>query len=128
MSRFQKRSLSDSTSSSSNDEQTQAEASRTACATESARQSGHREHIHLKKVTPLTWETAPDILTAEEAAALVRIPRNAFYGAIKAGLVPHHNFGSRLTRIAKSALMEVFGLKPQDKGATAAFSQSGGVK
>ena len=75
---------------------------------------------------PLTWETAPDVLTVEEAAALVRIPKNAFYGAIKAGLVPHHNFGERLIRISKGALLEVFRPKSEHKPATAAFSHTGG--
>jgi excisionase family DNA binding protein len=81
----------------------------------------------LKKVSaPLTWQTAPDSLTVEEAATLVRIPRNAMYAALKSGIVPHFNFGDRLTRIAKAALMEVFGLRLEDNRATAAFSQSGG--
>ncbi|MGC2405086.1 MAG: helix-turn-helix domain-containing protein [Candidatus Cybelea sp.] len=75
---------------------------------------------------PLTWETAPDILTVEEAAELVRIPKNAAYEAIRLGFLPAHNFGERRTRVAKSALRQVFGLKPQDKGATAAFSHTGG--
>jgi excisionase family DNA binding protein len=83
----------------------------------------------LKKVSvPLTWETAPSVLTAEEAAALVRIPRSAFYGAIKAGLVPHHNFGSRLIRIDKTALQQVFGVKLEHRPVTAAFSHTGGVQ
>ncbi len=81
----------------------------------------------MKKVSvPLTWETAPSVLTVEEAAALVRIPRNAAYEAIRLGFLPAHNFGERRIRIAKSALQQAFGLKPQDKPATAAFSLPGG--
>lgn len=93
-----------------------------------ARKRGNREYIHLKKVTPLTWETAPDILTVEEAAALVRIPRNAAYEAVRLGFLPAHNFGERRIRIAKAALQKVFGMRPQDTPATAAFSHTGGVK
>ncbi len=81
----------------------------------------------MKKVSvPLTWETAPSVLTVEEAAALVRIPRNAAYEAIRLGFIPAHNFGERRIRIAKSVLQQVFGVKPQDKPATAAFSHIGG--
>lgn len=82
----------------------------------------------LKKVSaPLTWQTAPDILTVEEAAALVRIPRNAAYEAVRLGFLPAHNFGERRIRIAKTALQKVFGVKPEDKPPTAAFSHTGGV-
>lgn len=75
---------------------------------------------------PLTWETAPDILSVREAAALVRVPKNGMYEAIRLGFVPHHKFGDRRIRIAKAALMKVFGLKSEDKAATAAFSHPGG--
>jgi excisionase family DNA binding protein len=85
------------------------------------------ETLFLKKVSaPLTWQTAPDILTVEEAAHLVRIPRNAAYEAIRLGFLPAHNFGERRTRIAKVALMKVFGVNSEDKPATAAFSHTGG--
>ncbi|MGA2760397.1 MAG: helix-turn-helix domain-containing protein [Candidatus Cybelea sp.] len=81
----------------------------------------------MKKVSvPLTWETAPSVLTVEEAAALVRIPRNAAYEAVRLGFLPAHNFGERRIRIAKSALQQVFGVKPQHKPAAAAFSLPGG--
>jgi len=81
----------------------------------------------LKKVrVPLTWETAPDVLTVEEAASLVRISRNSAYEAVRLGFLPSHNFGERNIRIAKRVLQQVFGLNPQDKPATAAFSLPGG--
>ena len=70
----------------------------------------------------MTWETAPDVLTAQEASALVRIPRNGVYGAIQAGLLPAARFGPRRIRIAKAALKEVFGLPVEDKDATAALN------
>ncbi len=83
----------------------------------------------MKKVSvPLTWESAHDVLTIEEAAELVRIPRNAAYEAVRLGVLPAHNFGQRRIRVAKAVLQEVFGLRP-DKGATAAFSHlPGGIK
>lgn len=87
---------------------------------------GNREQPLKKASGPLTWETAPSVLTVNEAAELVRIPRNAFYGAIKAGLVPHYNFGSRRIRIDKEALQKVFGVDRMDKPETAAFSHTGG--
>ena len=77
----------------------------------------------------LTWETAPDSLTVEEAASLVRIPRNALYEAIRLGLLPAANFGKRRTRVSKAVLQQVFGLMPQDRATTAAFNHlPGGVK
>lgn len=76
----------------------------------------------------LTWESAPDILTVREAASLVRISTAAAYGAIDAGLLPAYRFGPRRTRIAKSALREVFGLEKRDKPAPPPFSQKGNVE
>jgi excisionase family DNA binding protein len=70
----------------------------------------------------MTWENAPDILTAQEASALVRIPRNGLYGAIQAGLLPAVRFGPRRIRIAKAVLKKVFGMTPEDNGATAALN------
>jgi excisionase family DNA binding protein len=84
------------------------------------------ERAGAKNAGPLTWESAPDVLTVEEAAALVRIPRNAAYEAIRLGFLPAHNFGERRIRVAKAVLRQVFGPKPEDRPATAAFSQSGG--
>jgi excisionase family DNA binding protein len=75
---------------------------------------------------PLTWESAPDILTVAEAAALVRISKAAAYGAIQAGFLPAHNFGARRIRVAKTALRQVFGLEKRDSHATAAFSRNPG--
>jgi excisionase family DNA binding protein len=77
----------------------------------------------------LTWETAPDSLTVEEAAALGRIPRNAAYEAIRLGLLPAANFGKRRTRVSKAALQKVFGVTPEEMSSTAAFNHlPGGVK
>jgi excisionase family DNA binding protein len=83
----------------------------------------------VKKVsTPLTWETAPDILTIEEAASLVRIPRNAAYEAVRAGFLPAANFGQRRIRVSKAVLQKVFGLNPEERPGTAAFGRlPGGV-
>lgn len=72
--------------------------------------------------SPITWETAPDILTAQEASALVRISRNGVYGAIQAGLLPAVRFGPRRIRIAKAALKEVFGLPLEETASTAALN------
>jgi len=76
----------------------------------------------LKKKINLTWETAPEILTVDEAAALVRIPRNAAYSAIQAGLLPAANFGQRRIRVLKSAPQQVFGMAHTDRHSTAALS------
>ena len=70
----------------------------------------------------ITWETAPDILTIDEAATLLRIPRNAAYAAVRAGLLPAANFGQRRIRVSKSALKQVFGFALEHVGRTAAFS------
>ena len=76
----------------------------------------------MKRTAALTWETAPDILTVEEAALLLRIPRNAAYEAVKLGTLPAANFGQRRIRVAKCVLQQVFGIPPQDKPGTAASS------
>lgn len=77
----------------------------------------------LKKVsTNLTWENAPEVLTVEEAATLVRIPRNAAYGAVRAGLLPATNFGQRRLRVLKSVLKQVFSIGLEQNTATAASS------
>ncbi len=77
----------------------------------------------------LDWENAPDSLTVREAAALLRIPRNAAYEAVRLGLLPATNFGKRRTRISKSALRKVFDALPEQTAPTAAFNHlPGGVK
>lgn len=85
--------------------------------------------MRLKKVTTLTWESAPDVLTIEEAASLVRIPRNAAYEAVRAGLLPAANFGQRRIRVSKAVLKQVFGFDLEHVSRTAAFSHlPGGEK
>lgn len=74
------------------------------------------------KPRSLTWETAPDILTVEEAAILVRLPRNGVYGVIQAGLLPAVRLGPRRIRIAKAALKEVFQVSLEQTSATAALN------
>lgn len=82
-----------------------------------------------KRLDDLDWETAPDSLTVAEAAALLRIPKNAAYEAIRLGLLPAVNFGKRRMRISKVALRQVFGALPAQAGPTAAFNHlPGGVK
>jgi excisionase family DNA binding protein len=77
----------------------------------------------------LNWETAPDSLTVEEAATLLRIPRNAAYEAVRLGLLPAVNFGKRRTRISKAALRKVLGAASEESTSTAAFNHlPGGVK
>ena len=77
----------------------------------------------------LDWETAPDSLTVREAAALLRIPRNAAYEAVRLGLLPAMNLGKRRTRISKRALREVFEAASGQTASTAAFNHlPGGVK
>lgn len=85
--------------------------------------------MHLKEATPLAWESAPDVLTVEEAASLVRIPRNAAYEAVRAGFLPAANFGHRRIRVSKAVLKQVFGFGPAHGSRTAAFSHlPGGEK
>jgi excisionase family DNA binding protein len=77
----------------------------------------------------LDWETAPDSLTVREAAALLRIPRNAAYEAVRLRLLPAVNLGKRRTRISKSALRKVFEGASEQTAPTAAFNHlPGGVK
>jgi excisionase family DNA binding protein len=77
----------------------------------------------------LDWETAPDSLTVREAAALLRIPRNAAYEAVRLGLLPAVNFGKRRMRISKATLRKVFDATSEQKAPTAAFNHlPGGVK
>lgn len=73
----------------------------------------------------VTWASAPDILTVDEAAALVRIPRTAAYEAIRLGLLPAVNFGVRRTRISKKALQRAFGIGAEEAAMTAAFNRKG---
>lgn len=75
-----------------------------------------------KRLHPLAWDSAPDILTVDEAARLVRIPRNAAYEAIRAGFLPAVKFGERRTRISKAVLKKVFEMLPEDRPGTAASS------
>jgi len=75
------------------------------------------------------WETAPDSLTVREAAALLRIPRNAAYEAVRLGLLPAVNLGRRRIRISKVALRKVFEATSKQIVQTAAFNHlPGGVK
>jgi excisionase family DNA binding protein len=77
----------------------------------------------------LDWETAPDSLTVREAAALLRIPRNAAYEAVRLGLLPAVNLGKRRMRISKVALRKVFEASSGQTAATAAFNHlPGGAK
>ena len=57
------------------------------------------------KISNLSWESAPEILTVKEAAALLRVSTGAVYSAIRLGLLPAANFGKRQTRIAKHVLV-----------------------
>lgn len=68
------------------------------------------------------WNTAPDVLTVREAAALARVSRNAMYEAVHLGLVPSTNFGLRRIRIAKSELAKVFQSHGEIRRLTAAFN------
>lgn len=77
----------------------------------------------MKRAAPLNWESAPDILTIEEAASLVRIPRNAAYEAVRAGLLPATNFGKRRIRVSKAVLKQVFEFDPEHVRRTAAFGR-----
>ncbi len=72
----------------------------------------------------LTWETAPDVLTVEEAASLVRVPRNGMYEATRLGFVPSVNLGKRRIRIAKRELAKIFAPDVEVTSLTAAFSPS----
>lgn len=71
----------------------------------------------------LSWESAPEILTVREAAALLRVTPSAVYAAIKLGLLPAANFGKRQTRIAKTILREELAKKGELNRLTAAFGR-----
>ncbi len=73
------------------------------------------------KISKLSWETAPDILTVKETAALLRVSTGAVYAAIRLGLLPAANFGKRQTRIAKHVLREELAKKGELLGLTVAF-------
>ena len=81
-----------------------------------------------KPSAPLAWETAPSVLTVDEAASLLRISRNAVYGAIQSGFLPAVNFGQRQIRIAKVTLEKAFGLQAEHVPGTAAFNRDSGGK
>lgn len=72
----------------------------------------------------LSWESAPEILTVREAAALLRVTPSAVYAAIRLGLLPAANFGKRQTRIAKALLREELAKKGELSGLTAAFGRA----
>ncbi len=71
----------------------------------------------------LSWDTAPEVLTVKEAAALLRISTGAVYAAIRFGLLPATNFGKRQTRIAKQVLREEFRKRGELFASTAAFGR-----
>lgn len=77
-----------------------------------------------RSVERLTWESAPEILTVDETAILARIPRNAAYEAVRLGLIPSVNLGSRRIRVSKAALAKVFALPVETKAPTDVFSPS----
>lgn len=51
----------------------------------------------------ITLDALPDVLTAEEARALLRVSRNSFYRSVAAGEVPAIRLGRSL-RFSKAAL------------------------
>lgn len=73
------------------------------------------------KISNLSWENAPGILTVKEAAALLRVSPAAVYAAIRIGLLPAANIGKRQTRIAKRLLREELARRGELAGLTAAF-------
>lgn len=76
-----------------------------------------------QKLAP-SWETAPEILTVKEAAALLRVTPSAVYAAIRLGVLPAANFGKRQTRIAKRALRGELAGRRELSGETAAFGRA----
>ena len=56
----------------------------------------------------VTLDNAPDLLTVPEAAALLRISRNAAYEAVRRGDLPSLHIG-RSVRVPKAALLERIG-------------------
>ena len=75
-------------------------------------------------VPSLSWDSAPDVLTVKEAAALLRVSTGAVYAAIKLGLLPAANLGKRQTRIAKYVLREELVKRGELIGLTAAFGHA----
>lgn len=59
---------------------------------------------------PLTWATAPEILTVEELAELLRLSYNAVNEAINNGEVPSQRIG-RVKRIYRDAVISWLGEK-----------------
>lgn len=51
----------------------------------------------------VTLDSLPDVLTAEEARALLRVSRNAFYRSVARGDIPVIRLG-RSQRFSKAAL------------------------
>lgn len=51
----------------------------------------------------LTWQTAPDLLTPPEAAAVVGLHKNSIDRALRAGKIPYHQAG-RFRKIRKEDL------------------------
>jgi excisionase family DNA binding protein len=80
----------------------------------------------LKTIVPLRWADAPDVLTVKEAASLIRVSRNAIYGAIESGTLPAANFGQRQIRISKDVLRQVFAPAQEHVPGTAAFGRNPG--
>jgi hypothetical protein len=58
--------------------------------------------LRMARREPLTFESAPDVLTVEEFVCLARIGRNAGYELVASGLIPHAKIGRSL-RILKTA-------------------------
>lgn len=73
------------------------------------------------RISMLSWESAPDILTVKETAALLRVSTAAVYAAIRLGFLPAANFGKRQTRISKAVLREELAKKGELLGQTVAF-------
>lgn len=63
----------------------------------------------------LTLATAPDVLTVEEAAQLLRLGKNGCYEAIRTKQLPAIKIGKRLL-VAKTTIMRM--LNPEQKGET----------
>lgn len=80
--------------------------------------------MRYSKMSKLSWETAPEILTVKEVAELLRVSTGAVYAAIRLGLLPAANFGKRQTRIAKDVLREELLRKGELVGLTAAFGHA----
>lgn len=55
--------------------------------------------------TPPQWSTLPDLLTAEEVAALFRVPTGMVWRQIREGVLPSVRMG-RMVRIPKGKLLQ----------------------